>query len=306
VHFQWLAEPIGAALFVRWAQRRGSAVLYTPHNLLPHRGRWMTMPLFRRLYRVFDRIIARDAHMMWAASEMLNVDLDRMTTIAGSPNIIAHPQVPRRLPPEAPRRRPGEFRALYFGHGCARKGLASMLSALARSDCPPSLHLVLAGAGVADSIGPDVIAAARRRVRISVIGRYLDPFEVGGLFAEADLVTMPYAKLCRSPILDLAAAFRKPVLRTDRVEATRFVDGEHGLTVADGDAAAFADALIGLAYRPERTASMHETLARGPGFADEVARLADAHARLYDRTVRELSDRSPLAAGGELTAVTGE
>lgn len=310
VHFQWLADPVGAALYVHRARRRGVAVLYTPHNLLPHRGRWMTMPLFRRLYRVFDRIIARDAHMMWAAHEMLGVDLDHMTTITGSPNIIAHPQAPRRLPEEAPLRRPGEVRALHFGHGCARKGLEPMLRALAGRDCPENLHLVLAGAGVARSIGADVIAAARRRVRISIIGRYLEPDEVGGLFAETDLVTMPYGKLCRSPILDLAAAFAKPVLRTDRVEATHFVEGEHGLTVANtdagADAGAFVDVLVRLARNPQTVAAMHDALGHGPGFAGEVTRLADAHASLYDRAVRDLAGQRQTAAVGPLAAAVGK
>lgn len=281
VHFQWLSDPVSAAFFVRWAQRRGAVVLYTPHNLLPHRGRWMTMPLFRRLYRVFDRVVVRDEAMRWAANEMLDVDLERMCMAPGSPNIIAHPDAPARVPEETPEKRQGEVRALHFGHGCSRKGLEPMLKALAETTCAPSLHLVLAGCGVMRGISPDVLAAARRRLRVSVIDRYLEPDEVAGLFGSADLITMPYAKLCRSPILDLAAAFRRPVLRTRRVEATRFSEGLHGVTVGDGDPSSFAEALCGLAASPGQLRAMCNALGDGPDFTAEMQTLAARHGEIY-------------------------
>lgn len=306
VHFQWLSDPIGAALFVRWAQRRGAVVLYTPHNLLPHRGRWMTMPLFRRLYGVFDRVVVRDGAMRWAAVEMLGVDPDAMSMATGSPNIIAHPAAPRRMPAEAEPRRRGEIRALHFGHGCARKGLGPLLRALALTECPENLHLMLAGCGVTAGIEPSVLAAARRRLRISIIDRYLEPDEVGGLFQAADLIAMPYAKLCRSPILDLAAALRKPVLRTARVEATLFVEGRHGLTVDHGDSTAFAATLASLARSPTHLQSMRRVLARGPDFATEAALLAARHARIYDRALADRAERRLTAPAKVRPVIAGE
>ncbi len=306
VHFQWLSDPVGASLYVRWARRRGAAVLYTPHNLLPHRGRWMTMPLFRRLYRVFDRVIVRDEAMRWAAHEMLDVDPDRMSMATGSPNIIAHPSAPATMPPEAPARRPGEIRALHFGHGCHRKGLEPMLRALARTDCPENLHLLLAGSGVARGIAPAILRAARRKVRVSVIDRYLEPGEVAGLFGAADLVAMPYAKLCRSPILDLAAAFRRPVLRTGRVEATRFDEGRHGMTIRHGDFAAFAEALAGLARAPERLREMKRALREGPDFTSEMVALAARHTAIYADTMAWMRARAGDPCGRAVPVMAGE
>lgn len=290
VHLQWLSNPVSAAAFVHWAQRQGAVVLYTPHNLLPHRGRWMTMPLFRRLYRVFDRIVVRDTNMRWAANEILDVDLDRMSMALGSPNIIASPNAPRRLPAEAEPRRPGEIRALHFGHGNPRKGLEPLLRALARIDCPESLHLMLAGAGVARDIAPEVMKTARAKLRISIIDRYLAPDEIGGLFEQTDLVSMPYSKLCRSPILDLAAAFRKPVLRTARVEATRFVEGHHGWTIESGDFMAFGVTLACLAAAPDHLSTLQRALAADTGFDAEMNALAALHSDIYTRAVTDRRD----------------
>ncbi len=306
IHFQWLSDPISAAFFVRWAQGRGAAVLYTPHNLLPHRGRWMTMPLFRRLYGVFDRIIVRDEAMRWAANEMLDVDLDRMSMAPGSPNIIAHPTAPRSQPSEIPHRNEGEIRAVHFGHGCTRKGLAPMLDALARTDCPPNLHLVLAGSGVTTGIAPQLLHAVRRRVRVSVINRYLAPAEVGGLFHEADLITMPYAKLCRSPILDLAAAFRLPVLRTHRVEATQFAEGQHGITIRHGNFADYARELANLARAPGRLHAMQRALRSGPDFMSDMAALARRHDDIYNQSLDVMSVSSVGVVPHHHPLVVGE
>ncbi len=306
VHFQWLSNPVSAAFYVRWAQRRGRVVLYTPHNLLPHRGRWMTMPLFRRLYGVFDRIVVRDEAMRWAANEMLDVDLDRMCMAPGSPNIIAHPDAPARVPAEAANRTAGEVRALHFGHGCSRKGLQPMLTALARAACPPALHLVLAGCGVTRGIAPEVLAAARQRLRITVIDRYLEPDEVAGLFGTADLITMPYAKLCRSPILDLAAAFRRPVLRTHRVEATRFREGLHGLTVRHGDHAAFAEALCDLAADGDALRGMRDALGEGPDFAAEMRALAARHGEIYQAALAARALARMRPDKGQAALIAGE
>jgi glycosyltransferase involved in cell wall biosynthesis len=305
VHFQWLSDPVAAAIFVRWVQRRGAVALYTPHNLLPHRGRWVTMPLFRRLYRVFDRVVVRDASMRWAASEFLDLDPDRMSMALGSPNIIAHPQAPRRLPTELPPRQPGEVRALHFGHGNPRKGLEPLLSALVRMDCPETLHLVLAGQGVARGIAPEVIAAARGKLRLSIIDRYLRPEEIGGLFTDIDLLTMPYTKLCRSPILDLAAAFSTPVLRTARVEATEFDDGVHGVTIEGGDFLGFAAALTSLAAEPEALRSMRLALRYCPDFAASVERLAATHGDIYARAA-ESGARYSRGAAKARALVVGE
>ena len=44
IHLQWVNNPIQAILFLRWAKKKGVRVVYTPHNILPHRGRWLNMP----------------------------------------------------------------------------------------------------------------------------------------------------------------------------------------------------------------------------------------------------------------------
>lgn len=280
VHFQWMNDPFLGWLFAAWLRHRGIAVAYTPHNLLPHCGRWISMPVFGRLYRSMDRVVARDAHMAWGAEEMLGVPPERLALLPGSPNLIAHPAAPRRLPAELPARGHGETRVLFFGHGCPRKGLFELLEAVALG-CGDSMHLVIAGNGVARHLRPDRLERAARAARITIVDRYVAPDEVAGLFSDADALVMPYIKRCSSPILDLAAAFRLPVLRSDRVEGARFRDGVHGITVASGSVEALRDALSNLTTEPGLLPELRGALAREESVAAAIRRLSGSHVRMY-------------------------
>jgi len=281
VHFQWMNDPFVGRLFIAWLHGRGIGVAYTPHNLLPHRGRWLSMPVFRYFYRCVDRIVARDPHMVWAGEELLGITPQRMVQLPGSPNLIAHPIAPKKEPPELTIKALGETRLLFFGHGCRRKGLATMLEALDAPGWPTNTHVVLAGDGVLRGVDPEALSRAAKRVRLTVIDRYVDAPEVGALFGTADLLVMPYRKLCKSPIVDLAAAFCLPVLRTDLVEGTRFRDGTHGLTLPHADAAALRAALMALTSDPGRLHSLRAALSREEPVAAAMARLAASHARMY-------------------------
>lgn len=280
VHFQWMNDPFLGGAFVAWLRRRGIAVAYTPHNLLPHCGRWISMPVFRWLYRSMDRVVARDPHMAWGAEEMLGVPPEKIAVLPGSPNLIAHPAAQRRTPAELPPRRAGEARFLFFGHGCPRKGLYELLEAVALG-AVGGPHLVIAGSGVTRHLDHDRLERAARRARITIIDRYVPPDEVAGLFSDADALLMPYIKRCSSPILDLAAAFRLPVLRSDRVEGPNFREGVHGFTVASGSIEALRAAIAGLTSEPGLLERVRMTLGREESVAAAMRRLSDSHARMY-------------------------
>ncbi|MBF0168986.1 MAG: glycosyltransferase family 4 protein [Alphaproteobacteria bacterium] len=287
VHFQWVGQPLLAALFAIWVRRLGIGVVYTPHNLLPHRRRWLSAPLYHLFYRLVDWIVARDAHLAWGLEEMLGVGPERIAAIPGSPNLLAHPIAPRTQIPELPQRQPGEIRLLYFGHGSPRKGLDLLLAAFEEMEPNPAFHLVIAGEGVMKGIDGNALGKAALHVRTTVIGRYIQSGEVAGLFENSDLMIMPYAKQCKSPLTDLAAAFRLPVLKTDRVEAACFADGVHGYTIEGCEPALLARAILECTYGPTLTA-LKEELAREETVEDSIARLAQAHAALYEMLGSEL------------------
>lgn len=281
VHFQWVNNPLAALAFVQWARARGVRVVYTPHNILPHRRRWLTLPFYRALYAAVDCVVARDRHLAWGLEELLGVAAQKLVTLPGSPNLAAHPDAPRRAIGGLAPKKEGEFRLLFFGHGCRRKGLRPLLRWLASRRWPCPLHLVVAGEGVLSGVEPEELEALRDRVRVSVIERYVESDEVAELFAAADLLLLPYLKQCKSPLLDLAAGFALPVLRSDRVEGARFVEGRHGLTLPHDDGGAWVETLSLLAAERWRLEPLRHALSREESVPDAIARLAAGHDLLY-------------------------
>jgi glycosyltransferase involved in cell wall biosynthesis len=277
VHLQWVDNPFRALRFVRWAHKQGVRVVYTPHNILPHEKRWLLMPAYRLLYRMIDRVVARDAHLAWALEELLDTPAERLTLLPGSPNFLALQALECQADSPAPKKVAGEHRLLFFGHGCRRKGLDRLLETVAGNHWPEAMHLVVAGEGVLSGISDALLDAASRAARITLIDRYAAPREVAALFRDADLLLMPYVKQCKSPLLDLAAALRLPVLRSDRVQGADFREDVHGCTFAHDDHAAMERRLKHthwLSGVRGNLAAMDDPLAA-------IDRLAEGHRQLY-------------------------
>ena len=243
VHFQWVERPCLGLPFVRYWQRHGIRVLYTPHNILPHSARWLCMLGYRVWYRHMDAIVARDRHIAWALEEVLDVPRERVVLMPENPNLLAELPVEKSPVPDLPEREAGEIRLLVFGHGGRGKGLAELCKALLSGDVSSELHLVVAGERATAGVPRDALDRLAARMRVTVLDRYIDARQVPSLFAEADLLVLPYLKVCKSPLLDLAAEFGVPVLRSDRVHAARFDENVHGVTVAHGDVTALGTAL---------------------------------------------------------------
>ncbi len=292
VHLQWVDNPIHACRFVRWAQRRGIQVVYTPHNILPHERRWLLMPAYRMLYRAMDRVVARDVHLAWALEELLDTPRERVAHLPGSPNFLAMQTREGEVASPLPRL-PGEAqRLLFFGHGSPRKGLERLLRVIAAEDWPKTTHLLIAGENVMQGIAAKSLARARAAMRISLLDRYVPPDEVAVLFRDADLLLMPYTRQCKSPLLDLAAALHLPVLRSDRVQGADFREGVHGVTFPHGDPSAMCSRL----QRMDWLTAVKRRLEAGDDPFGSLDRLSLAHIRLY----RELRAPRTATAGAGL------
>lgn len=282
VHLQWVDNPFHALRFVHWAHKRGIKVIYTPHNILPHERRWLLMPVYRVLYKRVDRVVARDAHLAWALEELLETPREQVTLLSGSPNYLALRPVDATSCSPAPERVAGERRLLFFGHGSRRKGLDLLLKMVAENEWPSAMHLVVAGEEVLRGISQELLNAAKSAMRFTLIDRYVAPQEVASLFHDSDLLLMPYIKQCKSPLLDLAAALRLPVLRSDLVQGADFHEGVHGITFNHQDHSALEHWL----KQPQWLSDISRKLAAMGDPQDAIDRLAAEHANLY-HMVRE-------------------
>jgi glycosyltransferase involved in cell wall biosynthesis len=300
VHLQWVDNPVAALALVLWLKQRAIGTVYTPHNLLPHRWRWLSTPVYRALFHSVDKVVARDEKIAWGLEEVLALTPRRIVNLAGSPNFIACPDKPRVPLPELHvcANNPGnkEFRVLFFGHGSGRKGLSDFLASLPQHDWPQGFHFIIAGEGVARKIDKKALANATKTCRLTIINRYIAPQFVASLFESSDLMVMPYVKLCKSPLLDLAAAFALPVLRSQRVEGASFIEGIHGVTLPATGAKQIGDEILRLAKNTKQLAKMRAAIAAGEPLSLSIKRLALAHSQLYSTLPQTTASKTPLHA----------
>jgi glycosyltransferase involved in cell wall biosynthesis len=155
-----------------------------------------------------------------------------------------------------------EERILFFGNWREVKGIPILMEAFdlvaARR---PHARLTLAGTPFPEEVDvPAVTAwASAHGDRVELIDRYLPVDEVPAVFARARVVVAPYLYAFQSGVVHLAMTMARPVVASDVGDLSAAVsDGETGLLVPPGDAAALAEALERLLADPGTAQRMGE------------------------------------------------
>ncbi|WP_454041077.1 glycosyltransferase [Cellulosimicrobium sp. Marseille-Q8652] len=200
----------------RWARRRGTALVWTVHNLGNHEGRnrraeeWF----FRRFVRTLS-----GAHYLSESS--------RASALLRYPGLRAVPgtvvphghygDVTERVPREDARSvlglAPDDTVLAFVGKVRAYKGVPALLEAF-RATTEPSLRLLVAGA-VEDTASSDALAAAPEDGRLLTTSRRLTEEELATHLGACDLVVLPYEDVTNSGSALLALTHHRPVLVPD-------------------------------------------------------------------------------------------
>ena len=158
----------------------------------------------------------------------------------------------------------GLFRLLFFGRIFPYKGLAHLIAAEPGiAAAVPSLRTTIAGRG--EDVAP-YLAAIRAPERFDLRIRRIPDDETARLFAEADLLVLPYVEASQSGVLAAAAAFGLPVVASDVGELGATVrESGMGLLVPPADPKALTRAVIALAQDPTLRAEMGRRAERALG-----------------------------------------
>jgi glycosyltransferase involved in cell wall biosynthesis len=240
------------------------------------------LPL-RRLYRSADAVVTYGPHVSEYVSERgaRNVhvapqSVDNEFWSAPAPAPVSLP----RWPAEA------ELRILFVGRPAREKGLEVLLRAWVEAALAPRAALLLVGVGeelpARGRVGEDgcVLATAP-----------LDPVQLRSVYAASDALVLPSirTRTFREPwglVVNEAMNRGLPVIASDAVGAAvggLVRDGENGLVVPAGDAAALARALRALA----EDADLRARFGRA-GAEDVRAYSHDAWAEGFSEALRSL------------------
>lgn len=216
----------------------------TVHDLELHPGDVETsvMPTWSS-----NLIVRQSGHVVVHGERLRKMALERFAKAPDRVHVLSHPAIvhysalARR---EKLVRRPedGTVRAMMFGRIFAYKGLEQLIRAEALlKDTLPNLRVTIAGRGD-DPWGSRQLMG--RTERYDIRRGYIPDVEVAQLFLDSDFIVLPYIEASQSGVLNLAAAFGKPVIVTDVGELRACVEPNGlGLVVPPGDPERLARAM---------------------------------------------------------------
>ena len=281
VVFQWwqpffglLVGAIGRAL-----RRSGIKVIIECHNIYPHENNPLDRSLLKFAFVPADCFITHSAR-----------DREDLSLLApGKPiSVCSLPRLDEFSVDAAPNRTGRTI--LFFGKIRKYKGLAVLLEAMPRVLSQVDCRLMIVGEfyDPIDRYG-EIIRKLKLENCVVIDNRYVENEEVPGIFAQADLLVLPYLTASQSAVAQIALSNGLPVIASDAGGLSEAIlDGVNGLLFPPGDVDALADRIV-----------LFFANHLGPVFSENLRRNAPARTTAADII-------EGLAAGGLLASTAAK
>jgi glycosyltransferase involved in cell wall biosynthesis len=257
--------------FLEFCRKRGSKLVLTVHDLMPHDTGEVYKRTFEDLYRRVDAIICHSDHIKTRLQAEFEVSEGKVCVIPHGPFFYD-------LPPSGSEQILGSFdlaprRLLVLWQGIIfpYKGLDLLLRAwqqVEASATADDICLVIAGTGAPELL-EQIREQAKELTSVKLHFRFVSTQELIALYRAADIVVYPYRAITTSGALATGLALGKTIVATDLpVFRELLTDRQNALLVAPQDPNALACALTELSRNP----ALREQLAsrvRAMSFGDE-------------------------------------
>ncbi len=222
-------------------------IITTVHDIEHHPGdhssRRVPRFLINSLIRRSNCIIVHGPRLRDGLLKQHRILKDRVF-IVPHPPISYHAKLAKRL--GYGKLQDGLFRVLFFGRIYEYKGLRYLLEAAPLiSAAAPQVRFIIAGTGADFGQYRSLI---QDPANFDIRNKFIPEEEVARLFAEADLLALPYIEASQSGILANAIGFGLPVVATDVGELSAVIrETGMGLIVPPADSSALAEAISKIA-----------------------------------------------------------
>lgn len=240
--------------YVRFCRRRGSRLVLTVHDLLPHDTGEQHKALYKRLYASMDALICHSEHIRTRLLQEFLVPAAKIAVIPHGPFFYDLPEQEESGVRAALQVADGQQMVLWQGILFPYKGVDLLLAAWrqveARSD---RATLVILGTGdpaLLEELQQQARQHGLERVRFAL--RFCSAEELVAAYRAASVVVYPYRAITTSGALATGLALGKAIVASDLpVFREALQDGETALLVDATNADALADALLRVTGEPE-------------------------------------------------------
>ncbi len=235
--------------FVQFCNRRGSKIVLTVHDLLPHDTGEMHRQTFRDLYRTVDGIICHSDSIKTRLGTEFAIPPEKIAVIPHGPFFYDLPLTGSERTLRSFDLEPGKLLVLWQGIIFPYKGVDLLLNAWqhveARSD---NACLLIVGTGspeLAEQIREQIGRLALKRVNLHL--RFVSTEELVALYRAADVVVYPYRAITTSGALATGLALGKTIVASNLpVFRELLTDRENALLIDPENSTELAAALTEL------------------------------------------------------------
>ncbi len=253
LHVQYLPmlnSPLPLDLwFVKFCQRRGSKIILTAHDLLPHDTGETHKLVFRNLYSMVDGIICHSGNIKARLVAEFSVPPEKIAVIPHGPFFYDLPEATTAPALKTLGIESGTSFVLWQGIIFPYKGIDLLLDAWHQVEAAnDNVHLVIAGTGAPeflDQIQEQISRLNLRRVKLHP--RFISTQELVALYRAADIVVYPYRAITTSGALATGLALGKTIVASDLpVFRELLTNRENALLVDPKNRSVLAGALLEL------------------------------------------------------------
>jgi glycosyltransferase involved in cell wall biosynthesis len=240
--------------FLEFCRGRGSKIVLTVHDLLPHDTGEAYKRTFDELYRMVDAIICHSDHIMARLEAEFSVPREKISVIPHGPFFYDLPASGHERILESFELESDKVLILWQGIIFPYKGIDLLLQSWERVEASvDDACLVIAGTGA-----PDLLEQIRGQVkdldlkRVKLHFRFISTEELVALYRAASVVVYPYRAITTSGALATGLALGKAIVASDLpVFRELLTNGDDAFLVDPQDSVELADALIELTQDQE-------------------------------------------------------
>jgi glycosyltransferase involved in cell wall biosynthesis len=235
--------------FLEFCRRRGSKIVLTVHDLLPHDTGQAYKRTFNELYRMVDAIICHSDHIMARLEAEFSVPREKISVIPHGPFFYdlpasGHEQILESFEVES-----DKVLVLWQGIIFPYKGIDLLLRSWQQVEADgDDACLVVAGTGA-----PELLDQIRGQVkdldlkRVKLYFRFISTEELVALYRASSVVVYPYRAITTSGALATGLALGKAIVASDLpVFRELLTNGDNAFLVDPQDSVELADALTKL------------------------------------------------------------